>query len=200
MRHDELDFSFTFIPQLKSREEISVTLDFILACTKISTFCQFVLDTDGSTEEIRRQLSHEAEAITNRWVLQFPSADAAIDPSAYHSLAIGLRIISPPGFEIRRAVVRQIKPLSPRPDPPKPLCLPSPSRPPRHQPSRSERETLEFLERLHAAAKVERGRSFIRQEFKDIWNVSDFGTSVEEALDTFRNRFFRITENEEDGI
>jgi hypothetical protein len=139
-----------FTAHLKSREEVSATVFFRL---QTRTFFR----PEGA---VKMELSSLADATVSRWALQFASADDAVDDSAFDSLASALRGMTGETFNISRAVVSEIIPLSP------PLPRPDPPKEPRHL--RFKRELQEDGDAYEEALKLQRDFSqahpFIEQD------------------------------------
>ena len=114
MSWDTTTLTAVFKPLLKTREQIQVSVDFVLRCRGISEFLRFMIDTDGTAKEVEQQVHADAESIVNQWALQFPSAEEALDRSAYESIVKELGHIRPSTCMLVAVIARSIVPLSER--------------------------------------------------------------------------------------
>lgn len=131
MSYNDLEFDLDLSPILATREAVQATVHFVVGGGthfSIALLIPFVNMHDAE-QEIRQALFVESDAIANRWGLQFASADAALNPSAYESLTVRLSAIASPDFTVRKVLVRRIIPLSARVAPPPPLPPPPPAKP-----------------------------------------------------------------------
>jgi hypothetical protein len=175
-----------FSPILKTREQIQATLVFELEVSRRDGIIQTLpfTSTDGFTSKIGATLAAEAEAITNRWALQFSSAEAALDAAAYGSLEAQLSAIASPSFLVRRLVVKQIIPLSPRIEklvpPEKPAEKPAPTL--------AEEIVRPIIEALPALEALKAIDAEIREQHPDLYNDPYLGgltTTVKDRAGNF---------------
>lgn len=176
---DLAPFIFTFDALLKTREQIKAIVQIVVGGTgdfALQLFIPF-LSMASATQEIRQALEAEAASVVNRWALQFSSAEDALDPDAYESLASQLRAIASPAFVMRRVIVQQIIPLSDR--------IPEPTPPPPPQPtkqSRAEKIILEMREMISTLDDLRKYQIQSEAKNKDLWDDPWIG-------DLLRNKF-----------
>ena len=114
---DLAPFTFDFTPTLKTREMIKATVYFVVDGHTLNLTLAIVnpwASPEPAEEDIRQKVFADADSVANRWGLQFPSADAALDLSSYVSLTRELSAIASPDFTIKKLVVRNIIALSER--------------------------------------------------------------------------------------
>ncbi len=94
MSYNDIEFTFDFSPILKTREQIKATVQFVVGGGSDFRFALLIpfVSTEPEKQVIRQILFAEGDAIAHRWALQFASAEAALDLSAYASLCRAVRI------------------------------------------------------------------------------------------------------------
>ena len=161
-------FDLKFAPILKSREKVQAIVRFNV--TGVGDRMIFAVmpftNTKQTNEGVRQEVFAEAQAVANRWVLQFASAEAARELTAYDSLAASLMAIASTDFVIRKVIVREIIPLTPPIVPPKP-------EPPK--PTFAERVTAPIAEAIPAFKAIKEMEKKVQQEEPDLWNDPDLG-------------------------
>jgi len=160
---DLAPFTRDFTPTLKTREMIKATVCFFVEGRTWSYALAIWLNgnIDSAEEDIRQRIFADADSVTNRWGLQFPSADAAVDLSSYASLAHDLMAIASSDFTIKKVVVRDIIPLSERVkiESPKPI-----------RPSFTEQVLSYIDEVVPALEAVEQKEETLKRTKPDLWN------------------------------
>jgi hypothetical protein len=170
MTFNDIDpFTFDFTPVLKTREKIQATVCFSVGGCGLGFYLNYIPFTAfGDPEEsIRQAVFAEASAVANRWALQFSSADAAVDVSAYNSLAHALVAIASSQFVIRKVIVREITVLSPPAPPPQPVKPPTPSL--------TDRILEPLRERVEAMDALVKELERLQQTHPDLCNDPEFG-------------------------
>ena len=171
MSYNDIEFTFDFSPILKTREQIKATVQFVVSGGsdfRLALLIPFV-STEPEKQVIRQILFAEGDAIAHRWALQFASAEAALDLAAYASLSQQLSTIDSPRFIIRRALVRQIIPLSP----PKPKISVAPKAP--TPPTLSEQTIRPILNAIEAFDAIKSQEAVLQREKPELWNDPHLG-------------------------
>lgn len=179
-----MEFTFDFTPMLRTREKIQATVNFLTDGRGFDFhFALFTprVSVEPAKAEIRQRLFAEADAIVNRWGLQFPSADAALDLSAYQSLTAILSAIASPEFIVRRVVVRQIVPLTER--------VASVQAPASTKPSREEQMVGELREDVAVINALLKFKTEDRKEHPELWEDELYGSRLERKVETRINQF-----------
>lgn len=165
MSYNDIEFTFDFTPLLKTREQIKATVHFVVGGGSDFQFALFIpfVSTEREKQVIRQILFAEGDAIAHRWALQFASAEAALDLAAYASLSQQLSTIDSPQFIIRRALVRQIIPLSA----PLPIReVPAP-KPPKQ--TRCEAEIADLDETVSTLDELSKWEARSRKKHPELW-------------------------------
>jgi hypothetical protein len=171
MSYNDIEFTFDFTPLLKTREQIKATVHFVVGGGSDFQFALFIpfVSTEPEKQVIRQILFAEGDAIAYRWALQFASAEAALDLSAYASLSQQLSTIDSPRFTIRRALVRQISPLSVR--------LPEKEAPKPPKQTRCEAEIADLNEAVSTLDELSKWEARSRKQHPELWG-DDFSSDL----------------------
>jgi hypothetical protein len=181
--HGLKSFTLVFTPQLKTREQIQVTVFFTVAGCGANFYLTYIPfnGLPDPREGIQQAIFAEASAVVNRWVLQFASAVAAVDDSAYDSLTHRLSAITSSGFIVRKVVVQQIISLSaPIPTPEPQSVLPS-----------LEDETLQPIRNvLPVFTEAIKLDDHIKKNYPHLYNHPEFGvvTTTVDGATTFLSK------------
>lgn len=167
MNYNDLPpFTLTFAPTLKSREKVQAIVQFTV--TGLGGRMIFALLPWGSLDHANAQVTQEvfaeAQGVASRWVLQFASAEAARELTAYASLARDLMAIASTDFVIRKVVVREIIPLTPPVIPPKPEPTPPP------KPTLADKVTAPIAEAIPAFKAIKEMEKQVQQTEPELWN------------------------------
>ena len=180
MSFNDLTFNLTFVPLLKTREQIQVSEYFLVGGGEDYTLALLTpfFRTDGPEEEIKADLEAAAESVTSQCALAFESADAALDPSSYRSLTDRLSAIASPRYQIRQTSVCRIIPLSERiPEPP--VVVP--------QISRRERMKVELTEDAGDYDELLKLKLDMFERYPKLFNDPTEGPRIRGKFDTKAN-------------
>jgi hypothetical protein len=190
MKENSNDFplAIAFTPILKTREKIQVIVDFVLRCDGAFSLLQFVLDTDGATKKVQQQIQAAGESKINQWALQFSSAEAALEPSAYGSVAGELSRIRSSTCAVVSVSARSIIPLTERIPPPPPVpVLPPPPPPPKPRPTMAERLIDQLLESVKTVSEFNRIKEKTKKDYPDLWANPELRERIENRFDVTLN-------------
>jgi hypothetical protein len=117
---NELTPLFTFQPILRTREQIEVSVYFVVYMTAKSHFFIPFVDDGPYQNSVLGELDRLGRAAAHRWALQYPSAEDCLTAECYASLEQELRGLTSPEFHIERVTVVSIIPLTARIEKPAP--------------------------------------------------------------------------------
>jgi hypothetical protein len=170
-----IHFDFSYYSTLKTREQIEVMAFFTLdpgpAYYRKRWFSfEPMIEVE---DRIQQELHAKAQSTTNRWALQFGSADAALDPDSYVSLEAALLAIASPEFSVYEVSVRNIVPATP-----KVKTVPEPL-PPKSKADKIREEVTEHVDTLRAIKTIE---ADIRVNDPDVANDPYLGLNSQQVL------------------
>jgi hypothetical protein len=177
MSYNDIEFTFDFAPILKSLEKIQATVQFVVGGGSDFRFALLIpfVSIEPEKQVIRQILFAEGDAIAHRWALQFASAEEMLDRSAYQSLTDQLSAIESSQFNIRRALVRQIIPLS---APPKEV--PAPKAP---KQTRCEAEIADLNETVSTLDELSKWEARSRKKYQELWGDDFLGDLMRRKIE-----------------
>src|ERR1039458_3602813 len=99
---NEVKATLTFTPLLRTREQVQITVYFVVVgAIKWTVYLPFA-PLAPYHEAITADLSHVAAATVHRWTLGFDSAEDCLTKEAYASLACEFRAMDSPEFRVER--------------------------------------------------------------------------------------------------
>jgi hypothetical protein len=172
MSNLQLRFQFHYYSTLSTRQQILVVVFFTLntgPSYRRQVRYDFFTPLIDVENRIRHELDARAQSATNRWALQFRSADAAADRDSYDSLTEILNAIAWDEFSVADVSVRNIVAETPK----RQLALPpAPPPPPK---SRSQQIREDFSEEVDVVQTLRELLNEVRSKYPELADDPEFG-------------------------